>query len=84
MIETAAQTLRRNGEAAPAQTREQLIGRLLANTAKLRRILTDLLDLDRLSRGMMPLDLRCLSLQRLRLRGWTRSVRLGRRAGRGR
>jgi len=48
-----ALTLERAGEELPAADSADLVARLVANARKLDRLLTDLLDLDRLSRGIV-------------------------------
>jgi signal transduction histidine kinase len=49
----SALTLQRRVEHLSPQDRAELLGRLGANARKLERLLTDLLDLDRLSRGIL-------------------------------
>ena len=58
-------TLRRGrGRLGPADT-DDLLGRLIANARKLDRILTGLLDLDRLDRGIVELRRERIDLDRL-------------------
>jgi PAS domain S-box-containing protein len=58
-------TLRRGrGQLGPADT-DDLLGRLIANARKLDRILTGLLDLDRLDRGIVELRRERVDLDRL-------------------
>jgi PAS domain S-box-containing protein len=58
-------TLRRaRGALGPADT-DDLVGRLIANARKLDRILTGLLDLDRLDRGIVELRRERVDLDRL-------------------
>jgi PAS domain S-box-containing protein len=58
-------TLRRGrGQLGPADT-DDLLGRLIANARKLDRILTGLLDLDRLDRGIVELRRERVDLARL-------------------
>jgi len=48
-----ALTLERQGEAMPVERSREMLERLAANARKLDRLLSDLLDLDRLSRGIV-------------------------------
>jgi PAS domain S-box-containing protein len=48
-----ASTLRRYGERIDTEQRDVLLDRLDANARKLQRLLTDILDLDRLGRGIL-------------------------------
>lgn len=53
-----ARTLRSHLDALPAQQRRHLLDRLVSNAERLADLLEQLLDLDRLTRGGMHLDLR--------------------------
>src|SRR4029453_5149147 len=60
-----ALTLQRTGSSLPAADTADLVDRLVANAGKLGRLLADLLDLDRLSKGIVtprrsPTDLAAL------------------------
>ena len=63
-----AHTLQRLGARIPADERALLIDRLTANAEKLGSLLTDLLDLDRLNRGIIEPSLRPTDLCSLILR----------------
>ncbi|HEX8928865.1 MAG TPA: histidine kinase N-terminal 7TM domain-containing protein, partial [Actinomycetota bacterium] len=58
-------TLRRGHQALPAAELGDLLGRLEGNARKLDRLLTNLLDLDRLARGALTLERRRVDLGEL-------------------
>lgn len=63
-----ALTLQRQSEALKRTDRDYILGRLAANARKLDRLLGDLLDLDRLSRGVLTPRMRAVDLSALVLR----------------
>jgi hypothetical protein len=63
-----ALTLQHQEAGLDAHERSLLVDRLIANARKLARLLSDLLDLDRLSRGVLELSVRPTDLRALALR----------------
>lgn len=63
-----ALTLKQDEVNLPVEERQELLGRLAANAQKLQRLLADLLDVDRLERGIIeprrhPVDVGALALR---------------------
>jgi signal transduction histidine kinase len=61
-IAGAGETLRANGDRLTDEQRDQLIDRVLANALRLRRLLDDLLDVNRMQRGAVTADPRPVRL----------------------